>query len=64
MAEVGWVGIRSKKIWGFFLSMLNNFYFLYSEKFFVETEDAEPQGPPKMDLWSRQASSDLVKVIF
>lgn len=44
--------------------MLDNFSFLYSEKFFVETEDAEPQRPPKMDLWSRQANSDLVKVIF
>lgn len=45
-------------------SVLDNFYFLYSEKYFVETEDAEPQGPPKMDLWSGHASSDLVKVIY
>ncbi|TRZ25359.1 hypothetical protein HGM15179_001776 [Zosterops borbonicus] len=32
-----------------------------SEKNFVETEDAEPQGPPKRDLWSRHVNSDLVK---
>lgn len=44
--------------------MLDNFYFLYSEKYFVEIEDAEPQGPPKKDLWLRHVNSYLVKVIF
>lgn len=48
----------------FSLSVLDYFYFLYSEKHFVETEDAEPQGTPEIDLWSRHANSDLVKVIF
>lgn len=48
----------------FSLSALDYFYFLYSEKYFAKTEGAEPQEPPKMELWSRRASSDLVKVIF